>query len=221
MKQLLALVTGMAILFTGCAPPGDRQLILPPVQITSYTLVSQFSSALPEDYAVLVGQVEPNKPYRVNEHFEAALQRLVRQKSGSSRSQVVEVQVHIESLHASFQQLGPTLPWRVPAEPGKEKASLDIPDEIIKSARLQLTLDVRSVGKVLRRDRLVVDYAERIYREEFDRSVYSFKDVIFGVMAKSLGRIDGLLDAALVPRKGSQMPVSIRPSSRSGLLAGY
>lgn len=202
---LLLLGTGLAgACLPAAAPP-------PLVERIPYRVVLHYGSDIPNPYYVLSGPFQSYARFAFNEQFQRRLEAYARAKSDPQASRTIDLRVQATGLQTTYDRLGalqgsmPRLAgvgwpgdWPLSAFDSRAQDRFDdLPEQITKTATLQLRIDIDSAGTNLLSQTLASRVVQNLQRHDMGLGTYDYQPLISGVQEQALIEIDDLLQRSL------------------------
>lgn len=207
---LLLLLGGAAA--GGCIP---KEIPPPLVERVPYKILLHYSSDLANPYYVLSGPFQSYGRFAVNESFQRRLEVYAEAKSTTSAIQTLELTVHAKELLTTYDRLGGLPEERRPSRVaqagllgrGDWPLSVfnsrsdgpfdDLPEQITKTATLQLEISISLAGVPLTTQNLAPRIVQILERYDLGLGTYDYHPLISGVQEQALAEIDRLLQRVL------------------------
>lgn len=154
------------------------------VRPLTQTLSVDFTSGVPNDYWVLSGPAQTYQKLEVNQQVRSALERYAQRKSGAAGGQALVLDVRVDRFWTGFRAIGAL-------------ADTNIPEEIQKSATIELSAELRRGDQSLGRrqvEKSVTD-VERADSSPFYPN-YDFGPVLQQAVRLALEDVDGFVNQA-------------------------
>lgn len=206
----------LAGLVAACTMPPPPQL--PPPEPVPYRLELDFASELPDPYYVTAGRFDSYARHPVNAMLRQRLEAQLQRRQTATARDSVRVVVRVISLQMTYDEIGRNslepvrLAYRpiqadVPlvALPDHDGNGTDIPEETVKTARLEMRVTIGSgeaVQELTARYREVVRFDDSWARWPQDYA--TFNRVVSGIVVAAVDEVDALLTAVLLPAKRDQ-----------------
>ena len=217
MRRIFSLAV-LAGLVAACTMPPRPQA--PPPEPVPYRLELDFASELPDPYYVTAGRFDSYARFPVNAMLQQRLGAQLERRQTAAAKDSVRVQVRVVSLQMTYDEIGRNsqkpvqLAYRpmqadVPlvALPDHDGNGTDIPEETVKTARLEMVVTIGSgSGEVVRE--LTARYREVVRFDDswarWPQDYATFNRVVSGIVVATVDEVDALLTAVLLPAKRDQ-----------------